>query len=412
LKQETYHNPNNSGFPNGTLKGTIFVDPYQIIGGPEKAGDGWTMLMECLAVGRGVSLPATANASSKLLTYGIWHYIQHRKQFKMPIGNMEAVREKFIRMFYHTWIINSSVHMTNHILDSGATPSVLTAIMKQQTTERARVVLNDGMDIYAGSAICTGDNNFFTPFYNSAPVGITVEGSNTLTRSLIIFGQGLNKSHPHIFKIYDSITKDDLASFEKHFNRMVFDVIKNYTLSLGLSNVQRLDLLTLRFSTLANFVALLGGKIKSKQMLSGDMADILSNIYLAQSVIWYHKYHMSDSEYSKKIQDYCVNQLCQEAEKKVNQVIENYPLPFFKTFLKPLGYKSTSSNYEEVNRIYDIINGSDGFMTKIKENLYYKNTIIQKLEKLSNMEKNTTEYQKLYQEVISVGEYKIPSQDS
>ena len=181
LIKNTYHNPNNAGFPNGTLKGKIKINLNQIIGGEKMAGNGWSMLMECLAVGRGVSLPASANGTSKTITFGILNYIQHREQFKMSIGNMQGIREKFMDMFYNTLIIQSSVNFTAHILDNGAVPSVLTAIMKQQTTERARKVLLNGMDIYAGSAICIGPNNFFTKFYNSSPIGITVEGSNILT---------------------------------------------------------------------------------------------------------------------------------------------------------------------------------------------------------------------------------------
>jgi acyl-CoA dehydrogenase len=129
----------------------------------------------------------------------------------------------------------------NHILDNGNTPSVLTAIMKQQTTERARLVLNDGMDIYAGSAICIGENNFFTKFYHSAPIGITVEGSNTLTRSLIIFGQGLNKSHPFIFPIFESIQEEDIKSFQKNFNtRGNMNLIaESFHRNLMLSNLKK-----------------------------------------------------------------------------------------------------------------------------------------------------------------------------
>ena len=134
LQQHTYHNPNNAGFPNGTIKGTIFIDTDQIIGGEDRIGEGWKMLMECLAVGRGVSLPATANGSSKFITHSIMNYINLRKQFNMHIGNMESVREKFIDMYLNTWIIHTSVNFTNHILDTGSTPSVITAIMKQQTT--------------------------------------------------------------------------------------------------------------------------------------------------------------------------------------------------------------------------------------------------------------------------------------
>jgi acyl-CoA dehydrogenase len=142
LKQTTYHNPNNAGFPNGTIKGTIYIETDKVIGGESNVGEGWKMLMECLAVGRGVSLPATANGSSKYITLSIMNYINLRTQFNMCIGNMEAVREKFLDMFINTWIIHTSVQFTNSILDSGSTPSVITAIMKQQTTERARSILN------------------------------------------------------------------------------------------------------------------------------------------------------------------------------------------------------------------------------------------------------------------------------
>jgi acyl-CoA dehydrogenase len=162
--------------------------------------------------------------------------------------------------------------------------------MKQQTTERARTILNHGMDIYAGSGICIGENNFFTNFYNSSPVGITVEGSNTLTRSLIIFGQGLNKSHPYIFPIYQNIQDNNINDFTNNFNKLFLDIVHNY-ISLGnplmfinKTPQKRLEIATLKFSILSNFIALLGGKIKSKQMISGNMADILSNLYLGSLI--------------------------------------------------------------------------------------------------------------------------------
>ena len=144
--------------------------------------------MECLAAGRGICLPATANASSKAATYGILNYAKHRRQFNIPLIKMQGVQDKFIDMIFNTWLIQASVDITNDILDLGEKPAVISAIMKQQTTDRARTVLDGGMDIHAGSAICLGENNFLEKFYRSAPIGITVEGSNTLTISLIIFG--------------------------------------------------------------------------------------------------------------------------------------------------------------------------------------------------------------------------------
>ena len=407
----TYHNPNNAGFPNGTIKGTIHITPEQVIGGRQNIGEGWKMLMECLAVGRGVSLPATANGSSKYITYATMNYIQLRRQFNMKIGDMEAVREKFVDMFLNTWIIHCSVQFTNHILDSGSTPSVITAIMKQQTTERARTVLTNGMDIYAGSAICVGENNIFTNFYNASPVGITVEGSNTLTRGLIIFGQGLNKSHPYIFPIFESIQNNDMEGFTKNWNAMVLEIGRNY-LSLfcpkrfySKTEEERLAYMTLKFSILSNFIALLGGKIKSKQMLSGYMSDIVSNLYLGHSILWYH-HHFLDNRHTV-IKETSIEYLLKEAEQKMNIVIENYPFAFMKFLLYPLRNRGRYPNLEKTNEIYKYVVKEEDLHNVIKEDIYYKNTVLEKMERIQTMVVGSEEYKALYNDIISVGEYEL-----
>lgn len=406
LFQTTYHNPNNAGFPNGTIKGTVFMDTEQVIGGADKIGEGWKMLMECLAVGRGVSLPATANGSSKFITHSIMNYINLRTQFNMHIGNMEAVKEKFIDMYLNTWIIHTSVKMTNYILDSGSTPSVITAIMKQQTTERARAILNHGMDIYSGSAICTGENNFFTKFYNASPVGITVEGSNTLTRGLIIFGQGLNKSHPYIFPIFESIQTNNLTQFKQNFNNLLSDLLINYACLLvptfNFNEEQRLKMATLKFSVLTNFVAMLGGKIKAKQMLSGNMSDVLSNLYLGHSLIWYH-HHMGDP--SPILKKECLEYLMNELEYKMNLVIENYPIEIFKALLYPLKNKISYPSFENKNALYAHIMKNTKLHDIIKQDIYYEGTVLEKMEILRNIDPDAKEYEQLYNDIIQVGEF-------
>jgi len=413
LLQETYHNPNNAGFPNGTIKGTIFIDPEQVIGGQDKIGEGWKMLMECLAVGRGVSLPATANGSSKFITQSIMNYINLRTQFNMHIGNMEGVKEKFIDMYLNTWIIHASVKLTNHILDNGSTPSVITAIMKQQTTERARMILNHGMDIYSGSGICTGENNFLTKFYNSSPVGITVEGSNTLTRSLIIFGQGLNKSHPYIFPIFESIQDNNLENFKINFNKLVTEVITNYMRILISINIfnntdnaqKRFDVATLKFSVLSNFIAIMGGKIKAKQMISGNMSDMLSNLYLTYSLLWYHA-HFSDNS-TLILRNECIDYLMNELEYKMNLIIENYPIQILRPLLYPLKNKLTYPSLENKNKLYDFIINNEELYNTFKNDIYYKDTVLEKMEQLKNKNTNSPDYEKLYQDIIKVGEYPI-----
>ena len=350
LIQKTHHNPLDVGFPNGTIKGSIVLELDDVIGGEENVGNGWKMLMECLSAGRGISLPATANASSKVATYGIMNYIKVRDQFKMPLANMEAIQEKFNNMVYNTWLIQSSVEMTNDILDSGSSPAVISAIMKQQTTERGRVVLNEAMDIHGGAAICVGYNNFLEKYYKSAPVGITVEGSNTLTRSLIIFGQGLNKSHPHIYPLLETILDNDFDQFKTNFNRIISHSVGLYYKTLTFSKTFEQQIID--FANLTNFVAMRGGAIKGEQMLSGDMADIFSNLYLAKSAFYYHKHY----EASEKLTMYVTKRLMNENQAKINKVIDNlgperFLLQHMKRAYVPISYKRNERYSERLWRI-------------------------------------------------------------
>ena len=400
LEINTHHNPLNVGFPNGTLKGKFKIPTECIIGGEENIGEGWKMLMECLSAGRGVSLPATANASSKVACYGIFNYMKVRKQFKLSLSEMEAIQEKFNEMVYHTWIIQSSVDLMNDILDSGKSPAVLSAIMKQQCTERGRIVLNHGMDIHAGSAICVGRNNFLEKFYRSAPIGITVEGSNTLTRSLIIFGQGLNKSHPHIFPILESILDYNFNDFKKHFNNMLLDITILYCDSFFFTRT--LDSQIKQYALLTNFVALKGGTLKREQMVSGEMADIFSNLYLALSVKYYHE----NNNASSKLTNYIIEKLINENQQKINTVVEN--LGPEKYLLMHLKGKVRNRNYKEERALFNEIMNNENIMKEIKKNIYIsENSILHDFSKLEEYKDNEEELEKIKSRIINVGEYNI-----
>jgi acyl-CoA dehydrogenase len=273
------------------------------------------------------------------------------------------------------------------------------------------------MDIYSGSGICVGENNFFTKFYNASPVGITVEGSNTLTRGLIIFGQGLNKSHPHIFPIFQSIQDNNIDNFKENFNKMLLNIGSNYFENLTslrlFSNYnkvtaqQRLDRATLKFSLLSNFVAIMGGKIKSSQMISGNMSDILSNLYLSYSLIWYYHHYHYDPTTSKFLQDECIHYLMNELEYKMNLVIANYPNPFIRPFLYPLTNKISYPDLENKNKLYKIILENEQLHNIFQNDIFYEGTVLEKMEKLRKMKPKTEEYKQLYQDIIKVGEFKI-----
>ena len=393
LDMSTHHNPLDVGFPNGTVRGTIEITSDKIIGGEQRAGDGWKMLVECLAAGRGICLPATANATAKVASYGIFHYGQHRTQFKMPILEMEGVQEKFDDMLYHTWLIHCSCRFTNHILDQGEKPSVVSAIMKQQTTERARIVLNHAMDIHAGNSICKGYTNFLEPFYKAAPIGITVEGSNTLTRSLIIFGQGLNKSHPHIFNVLDGILQDDADIFWTHFKKMLGHSIGAYLLSVGNSfGHANLQAQTRHFANLSNFVASQGGAIKKNQVLSGRMADVLSNLYIAHAVAWNHL-HYKESDVFTNV---AIQRIVDENVILIQDIVAQLTL-WQRVLLKPI-VKKRNPMYQSPDYLYREAQKNETVMKVFKDDIFTSGTILEDWENVSNSE--------LVQQLIQVGEYK------
>ena len=398
LIKETHHNPLNAGFPNGTLKGTFKINLDQVIGGEENCGNGWKMLMECLAAGRGICLPATANAASKVSTFGVFHYAMNRRQFNIPLIKMEGVQNKFVDMLYNTWLIQSSISLTNNILDNGDKPAVISAIMKQQTTDRARDVINHGMDIHAGSAICLGDNNFMEKFYRSSPIGITVEGSNTLTRNLIIFGQGLNKSHPYIYPILENILNDDADGFKQNFKNIVGHSLSMYGKSWAI-NSDILEKQTVQFANLANFIALKGGAIKKEQSLSADMADLLSNLYLGYGVKWYQE----NNNVSEKLSNYCINRLATENQIIINRIIDNSGA--LKPFLFHMKKKVKSVNYDDNRNIIDEVINNTKIMNEIKKDIYTKDTVLEKLERLTNLDNKSDEYKEIYNDVIQVAEY-------
>ena len=396
LIQKTHHNPLDVGFPNGTIKGTIVLDLDDVIGGEENVGNGWKMLMECLSAGRGISLPATANASSKVATYGIMNYIKVRDQFKMPLANMEAIQEKFNNMVYNTWLIQSSVDMTNDILDSGSSPAVISAIMKQQTTERGRVVLNEAMDIHGGAAICLGYNNFLEKYYRSAPIGITVEGSNTLTRSLIIFGQGLNKSHPHIYPLLETILDNNFDQFKTNLNNIVSHSVGLYYKTLTFSKTFEQQMID--FANLTNFVAMRGGAIKGEQMLSGDMADIFSNLYLAQSAFYYHKHY----DASEKLTLYVTKRLMIENQEKINKIIDN--LGPERLLLQHMKRNYRQMSYQEERDVFREIMENPNIVKEIKKNVYMKG-ILNDFEEIETLDKDSVKYNMLKNRIINVDEY-------
>ena len=214
------HFPLNSAFQNGPNSGKdVFIPMEYIIGGQENIGNGWRMLVESLSVGRGISLPAVGVAAGKSCARTTGAYAHVRKQFNTSIGKFEGVEEPLARIGGMAYMMEAGRLLTLSGLDSGEKPSIITAILKCYNTEHMRQVVNDAMDIHGGRGICMGPSNYIARAYQSIPVGITVEGANILTRSMIIFGQGAIRCHPFLVPEMEAATMEDLSAAEDAFDK-------------------------------------------------------------------------------------------------------------------------------------------------------------------------------------------------
>ncbi|HRE17657.1 MAG TPA: acyl-CoA dehydrogenase, partial [Rhodocyclaceae bacterium] len=217
------HFPLNAMFMNGPTRGKdVFMPLDFIIGGPAMAGQGWRMLMECLAAGRSISLPSSNTGMAQMTSRAVGAYSRVRSQFKMAVGKFEGVEEALTRIGAYTYMMDATRKMTAGAVDLGEKPSVVSAIAKYHVTERARQVVNDGMDIVGGKGICLGPSNFIGRAYQQIPIGITVEGANILTRSLIIFGQGAIRCHPYVLTQMQAAQNPDGAEGLKVFDKALW----------------------------------------------------------------------------------------------------------------------------------------------------------------------------------------------
>lgn len=212
----------------------VFIPLDWIIGGRDYAGQGWRMLVECLSVGRCISLPAMSVACGKLTTWTTGAYARIRDQFGLPIGKFEGVDEAMARIGGYTYQMEASQDLALTGLDNGEKPSVLSAILKYHNTERMRKTLNDAMDVHGGKAVVLGPRNYLARGYQAIPIGITVEGANILTRSMIIYGQGAIRCHPFVLREMKSAMANDGAEFDKAITGHINFVISNFVRSLWL----------------------------------------------------------------------------------------------------------------------------------------------------------------------------------
>lgn len=298
------HFPGGAAFMNGPTWGKdVFIPLEWIIGGREFAGQGWRMLVECLSVGRCISLPAMSVASGKVASYTTGAYARIRDQFGLSIGKFEGVDEAMARIGGFTYQMEASQDLALTGLDIGEKPSVLSAVLKYHNTERMRKTLNDAMDVHGGKAVVLGPRNYLARAYQAIPIAITVEGANILTRSMIIYGQGAIRCHPFVLREMKAAMANDSAEFDKaitgHINFVISNVFRS--LWMGLTGAKfvgspkggdvatyykQLTRFSSAFALLSDMAMFsLGGSLKFREKLSARLGDMLSNLYIASACL-------------------------------------------------------------------------------------------------------------------------------
>lgn len=342
------HDPLGVGFINSCIEGTnvIVSAEKQIIGGLEGAGKGWKMLMGCLAAGRGISLPATSAGSAKYGARVVSAYAAVRKQFSLNIGTFEGIQEHLARIGGTTYMLEAVRTFTCGGIDSGKKSSVVSAIAKAYSTELGRRITIDQMDVLGGSAISLGPKNLIAQNYVSAPIGVTVEGANTLTRSMIIFGNGVFRCHPYIYKEMSAALDGNLKEFDSAFWNHVWFAVSNLVrvplLSVSLGWItprtwgggrlnpyrRKLARTSAAFALHTEiFLATYTGSLKVRELLTGRMSDVLAYMYFALAVMRRYEHQGQPKEFwpfTKWALDFCFAQ----TQSAFEQTARNIDTPF------------------------------------------------------------------------------------
>ena len=390
------HFPIGEPFMNGPIEGNdVFVPLSFIIGGQEMAGKGWIMLVNCLSVGRCITLPTSGNALSKMALAGTSAYATLRQQFGLPIAKFEGVQKPLARIAGLTYIIDAGRLHTAVSLGLGEKPSVPSAILKYHCTELARVAVTDAMDIHGGKAVMKGPKNYISSMYESAPVAITVEGANIMTRNLMIFGQGATRSHPYVLREMELAALDTSDDTIKQFDEAFFGHI-GFTLSnamrtfwLGLTRAtfsespvagktakyyRDLNRLSAAFALVADVSMLtMQSKLKFREMLSARLGDLLSNLYLASMVLKHYE-DGGRNEEDLPVLEWSMHFLLNRYQTAMQEILQNYPNRpvawVLKLLVFPTGKHFHAPTDRCVTQIAKLVTGNTGTRRRLIDGIY------------------------------------------
>ena len=394
VERGLYHDPMGLPFYNAPLKGRNVIIPAEatLVGGTKSVGRGWEMLMECLTLGRGISLPSVCVGINQRIVRVASCYSKIREQFGTPIGKFEGVGEKLSRMAGLTHLITATQNFTLSALNQGISASLASAMTKYNVTEKTRDIVQDGMDVMGGAGLVLGPRNLIATAYISLPLATTVEGANTLTRSFIIFGQGFIRNHPLALKEITALEKNDLSAFDKslskHLYLIICNILRGTILSLGRGwfyfvpgyfgrehrSIQKIAWSSALFSYLTNlFFFGFGTQLKKKEKLSGRFADILSHQYIATALLWNWR-AKGRSKHTWPVVKWGLNYCFQQIQKALEELLLNLnkpvlfiPLNRFLYFLLRLNPISTTPSDTLSKKITEALLNDSSFREELIE---------------------------------------------
>ena len=429
------HNPVDIPFQNGPNSGKdVFIPLDWLIGGQEHAGKGWRMLVECLAEGRGVSLPALSTGACKFASRTTGAYAAVRSQFKIPVGKFEGVQEVLGRIGGLAYMADAARTLTLSALDQHIQPAVVTAIVKYHLTESMRRAIDDAMDIHGGRGIMLGPNNYLARVYESIPVAITVEGANILTRNMIIYGQGAIRCHPYVLEEMQAASGEGDQALQD-FDRLLLSHAGFFFSNLSRSLILGLSGARLTSSPVAGPVAhyyrqlermsavlamasdasmaLLGGQLKRRENVSARLGDVLSYLYLASAAL--KRYQDQDcTEEDLPLVRWVCDHCLQQMQSSLDQLFSNYPNRIAGQVLRvitfPLGMRFKAPSDRSARRISALLMSPSEARDRLTEHIYLPrrdDEIIARLERALALSPRVQELEKRLNHIIRSGGLKI-----
>lgn len=428
------HFPLNVPFQNGPIRGEeIFVPLDYIIGGVQMAGQGWRMLVECLSVGRCITLPSNSAGGVKTMALATGAYSRIRRQFKLPIGKMEGIEEMLARIGGNAYLMDAVTKMSTKAVDLGEKPSVISAICKYHLTEKMRQCVMDSMDVHGGKGVMLGPSNYIGRGYQGAPIAITVEGANILTRNMMIYGQGAMRCHPYVLKEIQAAAIEDkeqaIAEFDNalfgHIGFAIGNIVKSKVMGFTAAKFvkapykddtqtyyQSLSAFSANLAMLSDLcMALLGGELKRKERVSARLGDVLSYLYIGSAVL---KRFDDEGRMAEDLPfvHWAMQDTLHNTENAIVDLLDNFPNKVVGKVLKlmvmPWGRRHTKPSDKLEHKISKVLQTPNSARTRLGHGQYLTPTDNNAVGKMEQTLKDILNSEPLFDRVCKAAGEKLP----